>query len=1086
MGVVISLDFFWSPLIGTLSVKLATMLVAALASLIAFDKDECLVFVSRNLAKGDSNWFTYFTISDKKLSFKSGDRLSYDIFLDPHNPIAKGSLDIEVDNGDPLRDSRVNDTEGLRAHGDAVLEKANGKWLHREIPLDALRGKASVAWNVNFEGEPAGRYMLAIDNIKVTHADGTVDVVYDGGRPGVAKLDKASGYSKFPAWKVVDKADVEPGKDLEPMIATIVDQSSKKQALEAIDEELTIVEKYLKGKPMDIHTQQHLDQTRSMINALYDSDNVTPQQIEAALHMASQALEHAHPEMQKYAGHLVGHAHIDLQWLWEWQEGIVSSHDTFNQAVKFMDEFPGFTFSQSSSVIYQAVEEAYPDLFKKVQEKVKKGQWEIVGGRVCEGDTNMISPESHARQFLYGQTYFKERFGKTAIVGWEPDTFGHSIQMPQILKMGGCKYYYFCRGGKQKPLFWWEGLDGTKILTFDEPASGSWYNSDISYKQFQEMLDFENNTGSKDMLMVYGVGNHGGGPTREMIQEALKMMAKKDLPPIKFSTATQFFKKLETYDLKKIPVINEELNPVFDGCYTTHSEVKQLNRQAENTTATAETISVMAGQFGFAYPAAQFRKSWEDICFNHHHDTLPGSGIHAPYEKTKTTLGRAISDSHDTTTKAMELLSLRVTPKAGGMSFIVANPLGWKRSEWVETLAVPSGWNGQNMDLDRLVVFAPDGKEYPVEVLDRITRRIRFYAADVPSFGYRVFQIKNGTPSEGGSVNMSGNDLIGDGLKATMDLQNGGFSELTFRGKTFHNVGRLRLDYERPGGMTAWVIQGIDHSVIWKPARFSMNNVKNGVDVTMVYEMDSQGRPGTPTKVTQTFQFRDGATEIPVTVDCDWHHVGSSKTTNPMLRVAFDVDGDFPKATYDIPYGYLERLPDTREYPALKWAALGDLAVLNDSKYGYAAKGQTLTMTLIRSSYEPDPEPNPGRHVWHYAIHPKSDSETWADVTRAGYDLNQPLLCASVPFDARGTAPHEWSALSVSSPNAVAFGMKLAEGSKDPIARLYSCGPDATKLEIQAVFAGKSVNEVNFLEDKLNTFNPVLRGFEIKSLRWSK
>lgn len=1064
------------------------MLVAAIASLMFQSKDECLVFVSRNLAKGDSNWFTYYTISEKPVKLRKGDKLAYDIFLDPHNPIAKGSVDFDVDSGEDLRDSHSEDSEGLRSHGDTVLEKAIGKWLHREILLDKLAGKTTTQWNLNFEGDPDGRYMLAVDNIKVVHADGTAEVIYEGGKPPVNKLVNASGYTKFPAWKVVDKDQVGEGKDLEPLIARVIEQSAKKQALEAIDNELGLAEKFMKGKQIDPHTKKHFEDTRQMIDALYSADAVTNEQIEAALHMASQALEHAHPEMTKYTGHLVGHAHIDLQWLWEWQEGIVSSRDTFNQAVKFMEEFPGFTFSQSSSVIYQAVEEAYPDIFKKVQEKVKKGQWELVGGRVCEGDTNMISPESHARQFLYGQTYFKEKFGKTAIVGWEPDTFGHSIQMPQILKMGGCKYYYFCRGGKNKPLFWWQGLDGTKVLAFDEPASGSWYNGDISYKQFQEMLDFEKNTGTKDSLIVYGVGNHGGGPTREMIQEALKMMAKKDLPPIKFSTATQFFKKLETYDLTKIPVVDQELNPVFDGCYTTHSEVKQLNRQAENATATAETISVLANQFGFQYPAAQFRKSWEDICFNHHHDTLPGSGIHAPYEKTKVTLGRAIADSHDTTTKAMEMLSLRVTPKTGGMSFIVANQLGWNRSEWVETLAVPSGWNGQNMDLDKLVAFGPDGKEYPVDIVDRTTRRVKFYAGDVPAFGYKVFQLKNGRPADYHPITAEQNVIAGDGLRAVVDTANGGLSELTFRGKTYKNIGKLRLDYEKPGGMTAWVIQPIAKSVIWKPFKFQTKPTNAGMDLTMYYEMESQGRKSEMTTVSQTFHFRNGADEIPVTVDCDWHHVGTGNTMNPMLRVAFDVaPGDeLPKATYDVPYGYLERVPDAREYPALKWGALGDLAILNDSKYGYAANSTTLTMTLIRSSYDPDPEPNPGHHVWHYAIRPKLDNETWGDVTKAGYDLNQPMQVATVPFDAKGTAPQVYSALTIKAKDAIPFGMKLAEKSSDPIARMYSCSPSGTKLDVMSMFAGKTLTEVNFLEDKLGVFSPMLRGFEIKSIRFSK
>ena len=444
------------------------MLVAAIASFLFSDADTCFMFVSRNLAKGDSNWFTYFTISEKKIKFRVGDKLEYDIFLDPHNPVAKGAVDFDLDDGDPFRDRHIDDTTGKRGHGDTVLDAASGHWLHREFNLDSINGRSSTRWSVNFEGDRDGRYMLAVDHIKVIHSDGTAEAVYDGGKPDVAKLDNSSGYTKFPTRSIIDRAEIAEGKDFEPLIARTEDQSKKKQALEAIDEELHIVENYLRAKPMDIHTKQHLDQTRMMLDALYQSDNVTPEQIEAALHMANQALEHSHPEMKKYTGNLVGHAHIDLQWLWEWQEGIVASRDTFNQAVKFMDEFPGFTFSQSSSVIYQAVEEAYPDIFKKVQDKVKKGTWEIVGGRVCEGDTNMISPESHARQFLYGQSYFREKFGKTAIVGWEPDTFGHTVQMPQILKMGGCKYYYFCRGGKGKPLFWWKGLDESQILALED------------------------------------------------------------------------------------------------------------------------------------------------------------------------------------------------------------------------------------------------------------------------------------------------------------------------------------------------------------------------------------------------------------------------------------------------------------------------------------------------------------------------------------------------------------------------------------------------------------------------------------------
>src|SRR5207249_9950286 len=236
-------------------------------------------------------------------------------------------------------------------------------------------------------------------------------------------------------------------------------------------------------------------------------------------------------------------------------------HDTFGQALKFMDEFPGFKFSQSSAALYATTEEHFPEIFKGMQKQVAAGNWEIVGGRVCEGDENMISPESHARHFLYGQRYFRERFnGKDAVVGWEPDTFGHTTQFPQILKLGGCKYFYFCRGGRHNPLFWWQGLDGTKVLAFEEPATGGWYNGDVAMNRFDRLFDFAGKTGSKEMLWVYGVGNHGGGPTRENINEALKFQKHGFLPTVKFSTATEFFYQLEKYDLSNVPTVTQALN----------------------------------------------------------------------------------------------------------------------------------------------------------------------------------------------------------------------------------------------------------------------------------------------------------------------------------------------------------------------------------------------------------------------------------------------------------------------------------------------------------------------------------------------
>jgi alpha-mannosidase len=390
--------------------------------------------------------------------------------------------------------------------------------------------------------------------------------------------------------------------------------------------------------------------------------------------------------MRKYTGHLVGHAHIDFQWLWEWPETVQVCHDTFSQAIKFMDEFASqhFTFSQSSAALYATTEEHYPDLFKRMQEKVAAGQWEIVGGRVCEGDEHMISPESHARHFLYGQRYFRERFnGKDAIVGWEPDTFGHTWQFPQILKLGGCKYFYFCRGGHGKPLFWWEGLDGTKVLSFEEPATGGWYNGDVQMNRFDRLFSFADTTGSKEMLWVYGVGNHGGGPTRENIEAANNFSKIPFLPNVKFSTATEFFKQLEKQDISKIPTVNTELNTTnssgFFGVYTTHSDIKRWNRDAEAITESAEAIAAFASRYGFEYPQKEFRRNWEEITWNHHHDTLPGTSIHPSYNKSEAMFKRTIESSRKIADEAMKVLASKI--KSDGDGTLVFNPTGSPQQE---------------------------------------------------------------------------------------------------------------------------------------------------------------------------------------------------------------------------------------------------------------------------------------------------------------------------------------------------------------------------------------------------------------------
>lgn len=1074
------------------------------------DPDRCIAFVTTNLAKGKGNWYTYERFADKHLKVRDGDTLSYRIYLDPRNPEPKGSIDADFeDHGKALRDLKLQDDAGADAHGDGDMSAAKGKWVTRRIPLSSAKGRTIVSWTLAEESDKDGRYAFFVDDVVVTHADGKrTDIYTDGPVPSRAHAIN-NGYTNQPACVALDSSLIADGRPVEQAVTLAAELGKRTQALDDLRREVNLAQKFAQ-RDADPHMKGHADEAAAAL-AQADRTNATPDEIDAALNAARAALTHAHPAMEKFTGHLVGHAHIDLQWLWEWQEGICFTHDTFAQAVKFMDEFEkaGFTFSQSSSCLYKAMEEMYPSLFADIQKKVKAGRWELVGGRICEGDTNMISEESSARQFLYGQRYFREKFGKTATVGWEPDTFGHTFQMPQLLKLAGCDSYYFCRGGKGKPLFWWEGLDGTRVLAFDEPASGSWYNSDLSYQQFQEMLDFDKNTGSKDSIWVYGVGNHGGGPTREQINWAIEQINSTSAPTIHFSTATEFFKKLRTYDLTKIPVVHDELNGVFTGCYTTHSDIKQLNRRAEAATTSAEAVSAIASLNGFNYPREQFRRNWEEICFNHHHDTLPGTGIHPTYERTRTQLNRVIADDRDITTRAIESLAVHVKPKTGGVNVLVFNPTGAPRTEWVETCLVRSGWdNSEIPNPDHAVAEAPDGKRSPATLIDPNTSLIRFRADNIPAFGYRVFHLASGDAQRqpiqirDGGATVETDTLIVEFDRAAGEGGRGGIKRLFDKQANRESVtaggtlGRLEAHWEGNSPMDAWTLGKVEKVDALKPTGVTFTRGVDYAEAAFTYTLPTWNKSGRDSQITQRFRVMADAPRVTCDIDCQWNAVGSPNSPNAMLRVAFDANAPEPVATYHVPFGALARPTDGREVPALQWADVSDsttggFTVLNDAKHGFACKGSTLTMSLIRATYRPDPLPNPGDHHWRYAILPhKGDWRTTSPAQQAAA-FNQPLLTATVPYDASGAQALQWSLFKSSPQAVVATSLKKSEDDNALVVRYYEPAGAAATLPFDPTTGLATATEVNLIEDPLNAASPIttaapvtFRSFEIKSIKF--
>ena len=381
--------------------------------------------------------------------------------------------------------------------------------------------------------------------------------------------------------------------------------------------------------------------------------------LKAAVREAEELLEPISKEAKKYTVHCVSHAHIDMNWMWSWPETVAVTNDTFETVLKLLDEYPEFIFSQSQASIYKIIEDYNPAMLKKIQNHVKNGRWEITASHWVEGDKNLISGESLARHLLYTRKYMKDLFNllpEDINVDWAPDTFGHAATVPTYLNKGGVKYCYLHRPGDigtdRPKAFWWQSKDGSKVLVRNDMAYG--YNGIISSDIATNLVDFVKETKGRNYMFVYGIGDHGGGPTRCDLNRITGMKEWPVFPKIEFSKVKTFFEALEL-EGNKLPVLDEELNFEFTGCYTTQTQIKKANRFSENRLTDAELAATLSWKtLNTDYPVIKLNKRWEDCLFNHFHDILPGSGIRDTREYTMGLFQKIAAD-----TSMIETLSLR-------------------------------------------------------------------------------------------------------------------------------------------------------------------------------------------------------------------------------------------------------------------------------------------------------------------------------------------------------------------------------------------------------------------------------------------
>ncbi|MCL4692068.1 MAG: alpha-mannosidase, partial [Candidatus Hydrogenedentes bacterium] len=447
--------------------------------------------------------------------------------------------------------------------------------------------------------------------------------------------------------------------------------------------------------------------------------------------------------------HMIGHGHIDPTWLWRWTEGYEEVRATFRSALDRMDETPEFKFTASSACFYDWVKACDPELFEAIRERVAEGRWEIVGGWWIEPDCNIPCGESFVRQGLYGQRFFQREFGIRATVGFNPDSFGHAGTFPQIYRKMGIDTYAYMRPMPVKEMaypdgttFYWESQDGSRVLACNLQDD---YSADTNTRDRIEILAGHPhlNPGQTHVLGFYGVGNHGGGPTKAAIQQILEVARDDRAPNACFSTLREYFDGFAASTKEKdIPVISTDLQHHAQGCYTTHAEVKRLNRQTEHALMTAERLATLTWvMFDHPYPHAALEKAWKDLLYNQFHDILAGTSIESSYVDSRDQMGSAKHAAKFITNESLQVLARHIDTSAEGNTVVVFNPLPHPVTEVItappivaRTLTKP------------LHVVDGDENPIPMDVVadERVGSEAYAFKAEVPALGYRCYHVRSG------------------------------------------------------------------------------------------------------------------------------------------------------------------------------------------------------------------------------------------------------------------------------------------------------------------------------------------------------
>jgi alpha-mannosidase len=780
---------------------------------------------------------------------------------------------------------------------------------------------------------------------------------------------------------------------------------------------------------------------------------------------------------QKPAIYLIGHAHIDPVWRWTKDEGLAEVLATFRSAVARLKEYPEAAFVASSAQFYQWVKEADPGLFDQIKTLVKEGRWNPVGGWWVEADVNCPLGESLVRQGLYGQLFFIENFGRATKIGFNPDAFGHPWTLPQVLAGQGLASYFFMRPGPHEkadlrtPLFLWQGPDGTRIPAVQILGSynGSEQGLEARVKETERYF-IQNQPDQKNWVVFYGVGNHGGGPTKAAIEGILAL--RRADPRVQFSTLDRYLEAIGP-QLKTLPVVSGELQHHARGCYSACASVKAWNRESEWALLTAEKLaSLDAALLGSEYPKEPFRLSWQKVLFNQFHDILAGSAIEEAYKDAKNDYGYALSVARDVSLKSLQDIAQKVNsaaaPNEKCAPFLVFNPQAWRVVEPVEVEV-----ERQGDQTPRLVRH--DGKELAYQEIRtagvKVSSRIRLaFADEFPSLGYALYYLdfSGQTPStQHPGVKVEPHILENDFARVSFDEKTGAIRSFLDKtaGRELFRSSAEAIILEDPDDTWGHKIVAYDRKV----GRFG------SAEFRVIESGPERGRIQVTTHfgdstLLQDYMLYASSPDLRCRLTVNW------KEYYKVLKISLPTILNMGTLTYSIPNGFIERPMNGEEEPGQAWIDLSGqdghgkfgFALLNDSKCGYSVTDGEIRLTVLRSTAWSHHIPQTvghdegfrlmemGVHEFCYALLPHQGDWREADVARRTESFGmKPMVVLTDrhpgPWEGRGEY------LTVSSPHVAVTALKMAERENALVLRLVELAGRETEGEMVTVLADKPI-----------------------------